>query len=104
MASNRSKEPSGGLTASKTYDIISRRAIEGLIADGRHIIIVDQYVLKVDAWIPYHPGGGKAIEHMVGRDVTDEVNGYAEFLNPYLFLTFELINLSPDSTAQKQGG
>jgi len=46
-----------------------------MIADGRHIIIVDQYVLKVDAWLPYHPGGDKAIKHMVGRDATDEVNG-----------------------------
>lgn len=54
--------------------ILSRRQIEGLIADGRSIIIVDQKVLKVDAWMKYHPGGDKAIMHMVGRDATDEVN------------------------------
>jgi delta8-fatty-acid desaturase len=53
----------------------SRREIEGLIADGRKIVIVDQMVLKVDAWIDYHPGGDKAILHMVGRDASSEVNG-----------------------------
>jgi len=54
--------------------IMSRRQIEGLIADGRIIVIVDQKVLKVDAWLKYHPGGDKAIMHMIGRDATDEVN------------------------------
>ena len=51
----------------------SRREIEGLIADGRKIIILGDQVLKVDAWLPYHPGGDKAILHMVGRDGTDEI-------------------------------
>ncbi|MCJ1355424.1 MAG: hypothetical protein MMC33_005416 [Icmadophila ericetorum] len=54
--------------------VLSRREIEGLIADGRTITIVDGKVLKVDAWLAFHPGGGKAIQHMVGRDATDEVN------------------------------
>lgn len=58
---------------SKVY---SRRQIEALIADGRSIVIVDNKVLKVDAWLPYHPGGYKAIQHMVGRDATDEVTRY----------------------------
>ena len=53
--------------------VLDRREIEGLIAEGRQIVIVDQKVLKVDAWLPYHPGGDKAIQHMVGRDATDEV-------------------------------
>lgn len=53
---------------------MTARQIEGLVAEGRHIIIVDQYVLKVDAFIEYHPGGDKAIKHMVGRDATDELS------------------------------
>jgi delta8-fatty-acid desaturase len=53
--------------------VFTRREIEGLIANGRSIIIVDNKVLKVDAWMPYHPGGDKAMQHMVGRDATDEV-------------------------------
>ena len=55
-------------------NILSRREIEGLIADGRHIVISEGKVLKVDAWIKFHPGGDKAIKHMVGRDATDEIN------------------------------
>jgi delta8-fatty-acid desaturase len=55
--------------------VLSRSEVEGLIADGRSIIILDQKVLKVDPWLKYHPGGAKAIMHMVGRDATDEVNG-----------------------------
>jgi delta8-fatty-acid desaturase len=56
--------------------IISRRDIEGQIADGKHIIIFEGRVLKVDAWLKFHPGGDKAIKHMVGRDATDEINAY----------------------------
>jgi sphingolipid 8-(E)-desaturase len=51
----------------------TRREVEGLIAEGKTIVIVDDLVLKVDAWRPFHPGGDKAILHMVGRDATDEV-------------------------------
>ncbi|KAI0157056.1 fatty acid desaturase [Hypoxylon sp. FL1284] len=60
--------------AAKTYPLLSRRQIEGMIAEGRSIFIVNQYVLKADPWLKYHPGGDKAILHMVGRDATDEVN------------------------------
>lgn len=65
-----------GAAKPKTYPLMSRDEIEALIADGRKIIIVNQNVLKVDAWIPYHPAGDKAILHMVGRDATDEVTVY----------------------------
>lgn len=61
-------------TMNRKDALFSRRQVEGLIADGRTIIIVDGKVLKVDPWLKYHPGGDKAIMHMVGRDATDEVN------------------------------
>lgn len=60
--------------------ILTRPDIEALIADGRTIIILDGKVLKVDAWLRFHPGGDKAIMHMVGRDATDEVNAYGILL------------------------
>jgi sphingolipid 8-(E)-desaturase len=60
----------------RIYPVMSRREVEALIAEGRTVIIVEQYVLKVDAWRKYHPGGDKAILHMVGRDATDEVNWF----------------------------
>lgn len=53
---------------------LTRRQIEWMILKGQSIIIVDQKVLRVDAWIPYHPGGHKTIEHMVGKDATDEIS------------------------------
>ncbi|KAK7992258.1 hypothetical protein PG996_012729 [Apiospora saccharicola] len=59
--------------ASRTYPLMSRRDIEAMIADGRKLIILDQYVVKADPWLTYHPGGDKAILHMVGRDATDEI-------------------------------
>lgn len=62
------------LATSVEEAIVTRRQVEGMIADGKSIIIVDGNVLKLDAWIRFHPGGDKAIMHMVGRDATDEVN------------------------------
>ncbi|KAL9000885.1 MAG: hypothetical protein Q9169_000640 [Polycauliona sp. 2 TL-2023] len=59
---------------SRKEAFLTRRQVEGMIADGNTIIILDGNVLKVDSWLPYHPGGDKAIMHMVGRDATDEVN------------------------------
>ena len=59
---------------SRKEAILSRRQVEHMIAEGRTVIIIDGYVLKVDAWRPFHPGGDKAIMHMVGRDATDEVH------------------------------
>jgi delta8-fatty-acid desaturase len=53
--------------------VLSRRQIEGLIAEGRKIIILDGQVIKADAWMRFHPGGDKTILHMVGRDGTDEI-------------------------------
>lgn len=61
---------------SRLEAIMSRRQVEMMIADGKTIIVVDGCVLRVDAWLKYHPGGDKAIMHMVGRDATDEVNAY----------------------------
>lgn len=59
--------------AGRQPTLLSRRQIEGLIAEGKNVIIIDQQVLKVDPWLKYHPGGEKAIKHMVGRDGTDEI-------------------------------
>ena len=62
--------------ANRRERVFSRREVEALIAEGRSIMILNDKVLKVDAWLKYHPGGDKAIMHMVGRDATDEVQAY----------------------------
>ena len=61
---------------SRKDTLLSRRYIEGLIAEGKHVFIFENRVLKVDSWIKFHPGGDKSIQHMVGRDATDEINAY----------------------------
>ena len=68
--------------------LLSREQIETLIAEGRKVVIVDGRVLKTDAWLPFHPGGDKAILHMVGRDATNEVRAFhsletQEFMHKY---------------------
>jgi sphingolipid 8-(E)-desaturase len=55
---------------------LSRRQVEAMIAENHIIVIIDGHVLKVDGWLKYHPGGDKAILHVVGREATDEVRGY----------------------------
>ncbi len=85
-----------GQKATRSYPVISRREVEAQIADGRMIIILDQYVLKVDAWMKYHPGGDKAIRHMVGRDATDEVT---VFVPPHHFSRQPLSVGKPTLTA-----
>ena len=66
--------PMSTTAMSRKESIITRCQVERMIANGATIIIVNNKVLKVDAWLKYHPGGGKPIMHMVGRDATDEVN------------------------------
>jgi sphingolipid 8-(E)-desaturase len=53
--------------------IITRRAAEGMIADGQAIVIFEDLVLRLDSWLDKHPGGRLAVLHMVGRDATDEI-------------------------------
>jgi cytochrome b involved in lipid metabolism len=54
--------------------VLSRQQIKDMITAGNYIVIVEQNVLKLDSWLDWHPGGTKVIEHMVGRNATDEVN------------------------------
>ncbi|KAF6829582.1 fatty acid desaturase [Colletotrichum plurivorum] len=56
--------------------IITPREVEGMIADGKTIVILDDLVLRLDSWLQKHPGGRLAILHMVGRDATDEIKVY----------------------------
>lgn len=58
---------------SRRETLLTRHQVECLIAQGKNVIIVNEKILHVDAWLKYHPGGDKAIMHMVGRDATDEV-------------------------------
>ena len=61
---------------SRKDTLLSRCQVENMIADGNIIFIVDQKILKANSFLKYHPGGDKAIMHMVGRDATDEVRAH----------------------------
>ncbi|KAG4278293.1 hypothetical protein FPRO04_13924 [Fusarium proliferatum] len=63
----------------KTPKLMTRDEIEDLIAQGRHIIIIHRQVIKVDPWLQYHPGGDKAMLHMVGKDASDEIDAFHSF-------------------------
>ncbi|KAF7550015.1 hypothetical protein G7Z17_g5993 [Cylindrodendrum hubeiense] len=41
----------------RTPQLMTRDEIEALIAEGRHIFIFHQQVIKADGWLKYHPGG-----------------------------------------------
>lgn len=56
---------------------MTRDEIEALISEGRNIVIMHSQVIKVDPWLKYHPGGDKAMLHMVGKDASDEVDACA---------------------------
>ncbi|EHK47020.1 hypothetical protein TRIATDRAFT_217433 [Trichoderma atroviride IMI 206040] len=56
--------------------VLSQRAVEGMIADGDTIVIFQDHVLRLNGWLDKHPGGSLVIQHMVGRDATDEMTAY----------------------------
>ncbi|KAG7898319.1 hypothetical protein KL935_004469 [Ogataea polymorpha] len=56
--------------------VLSVEQIKARIGAGDIIVIYDKCVLRLNNWIKIHPGGDKAVHHMVGRDATDEMNAY----------------------------
>lgn len=95
-------------TTSSRDTIIPRQKIESLIAQGRKIVIVEDQVLKVDAWLPYHPGGDKAILHMVGRDATNEVKAFHSQETQQMMQRYRIGKIAPgqwvDFVPPIQGG
>ncbi len=56
-----------------TTRIFTRREVEARIAAGDTLIISDNYILRLNAWQEVHPGGRLVVQHMVGRDASDEL-------------------------------
>ncbi|CAH0058047.1 unnamed protein product [Clonostachys solani] len=57
-------------------DIVSPCQVKEMIAEGKAIVIMDDYVLRLDSWLNRHPGGDLVIKHMIGRDATHEITVY----------------------------
>ena len=53
--------------------ILSRRMVEGKIAEGHVIVIFEGQILNLDGWIEKHPGGRLPLLHMVGYDASSEI-------------------------------
>lgn len=56
--------------------VLTREEVLSRIDDGEILVIRHGKVLKLNSWIRSHPGGDKAILHMVGRDASDEMDVY----------------------------
>lgn len=56
--------------------ILTREDVEHRIANGDALVIYGKSVLKLNGWIKYHPGGDKAVHHLIGKDATDEMLAY----------------------------
>ncbi|CEI40161.1 Delta 8-(E)-sphingolipid desaturase [Fusarium venenatum] len=66
--------PTPGNASERTPKLMSRDDVEALIAEGKHVTVFHNQVIKMDAWMPYHPGGDKAMLHLVGKDASDEID------------------------------
>ena len=53
--------------------VITPSEVEKMIETGNSIVILHDFVLRLDAWLDRHPGGQLVIAHMVGKDATDEI-------------------------------
>lgn len=56
--------------------VLTRSEVESRIAEGDTLVIAQGYVLRLNNWQDVHPGGRLVIQHMVGRDATDELSMY----------------------------
>lgn len=58
----------------KELPVLPSREVVRMIANGDSLVISAGYVLRLNAWKKRHPGGALVIDHMVGRDATDEIH------------------------------
>lgn len=56
--------------------VLKQQDVIDLLNKDRAVVIYKDNVLDVTNWMVRHPGGDKAILHMVGKDATDEMLAY----------------------------
>lgn len=62
------------MSVARKERVLSRSDIEARIAAGEVIVIYHGRALKLNSWLPRHPGGDKAVLHKVGKDASDEMD------------------------------
>ncbi|SGY76268.1 BQ5605_C005g03479 [Microbotryum silenes-dioicae] len=60
-----------------TLPVLTRETISARIATGQLLVLHPPLVYKIPIpWLNAHPGGDTAILHFIGRDATNEIEGY----------------------------
>ena len=57
-----------------SFRTFTPREVEARIAAGDTLVIFRGHVLRLNKWQDVHPGGRLVIQHMVGRDASDELS------------------------------
>lgn len=60
--------------AMSSFRTFTPREVEARIAAGDTLVIFRGHVLRLNKWQDVHPGGRLVIQHMVGRDASDELS------------------------------
>jgi len=60
--------------AMSSFRTFTPREVEARIAAGDTLVIFRGHVLRLNNWQDVHPGGRLVIQHMVGRDASDELS------------------------------
>lgn len=68
------------MVATRHARVFTRDQVEELIAAGDVLVVADHHLLRLNAWQDLHPGGRLVIQHMVGRDATDELSMYVTYI------------------------
>lgn len=74
--------------------ILSTDQVKGLISRGRVVVIFENSVLDLTSWLKFHPGGDKAVYHMIGKDATDEMLAYHSEDTTSLFKRWKIGEIS----------
>jgi hypothetical protein len=73
MSAILSMVPGRPVDRSKRDQVLTRREVEGMIAEGHILVVFEGRVLCLDGWIDKHPGGKLPLLHMVGMDASSEI-------------------------------
>ncbi|OLY85215.1 Delta(8)-fatty-acid desaturase [Smittium mucronatum] len=74
MKSNKKSWEIPRLITNKVLPTYTKNEIRERIMAGEYLIVIDGYVLKINALLKSHPGGELALYHAVGKDASDEMH------------------------------
>jgi len=51
------------------------KEFEEAVKSGKKYVVLDEYVLDLESFLPYHPGGKFVLQHNIGQDVSKFFHG-----------------------------